>query len=110
MKKAGKFVKEHLLLFIKALTVRLAWLLAEYFISQLLGQQVEQGPKPSLFLTVIYNKKIKKSISFTGWLFCYQKKKKRKKYAAIPKAAKEKYYEQINQKNHQPFQRRKRYR
>ena len=37
MKKAGKFVKEYLLLFIKALTVRLAWLLAEYLISQLLA-------------------------------------------------------------------------
>ena len=36
MKKAGKFIKEHLLLFVKILTARLAWLTAEYLF-QLLG-------------------------------------------------------------------------
>lgn len=36
MKKAGKFVKEYLLLFIKVLITRLAWLTADY-IFQLLG-------------------------------------------------------------------------
>ena len=35
-KKAGKFVKEHLLLFVKILTARLAWLIADYLF-QLLG-------------------------------------------------------------------------
>ncbi len=36
MKKAGIFVKEHLLIFIKVLITRLAWLTAEY-LYQLLG-------------------------------------------------------------------------